>query len=162
MHAAQPSLSVAQQNSRKPDAYLTFCHSRSNGVSVTASARAAGISRVTGSRYEALRIQAVEQENRILDAEGRIATRNQLAEKLTKALQEAEPQYIAPIASSLSRVMGYDAPTRSQVEIRSVPASVEAWMDSLLTIDVSAEQRQELPPAQPKALMDKASSDSSS
>jgi hypothetical protein len=78
----------------------------------------------------------VEHENRLIDAKNRIATRTEVAEHLSKQLKDAEPQYVASIASTLSKVMGYEAPTRSQVEIRTVPPSVQSWMDSLNTIEV--------------------------
>lgn len=140
----------------KPQAYLVFAESRRNGFSITASGKAAGVSRPTATRYETLRIADVERENRLLEARGKIASRNQLAEDLTETLREAEPQYKAQIASTLSRIMGYDAPTRSQIEVRSVPASVESWMQSCLTIDVTPEQPAITESNQPKALPDKA------
>lgn len=141
----------------KPQAFLTFCESRKNGLTISSSAKASGISRPTATRYESLRIADIERENGLLDAEGRIATKNRLAEKLTTALDQAETQYIAGIAGALSRVMGYDAPSRSQVEVRSVPASVESWMQTCLTIDVEAESKQLQEHDPPKALTDKAS-----
>lgn len=144
----------------KPQAFITFCEARKNHQSIGASGRAAGISRATATRYETLRIQGIEQENRLLDAKGAIATKTEVAEELSRSLRDCEPQYKASIASSLAKVMGYEAPTRSQIEVRSVPASVESWMQSCLTIDVSIEaDDKQLTErnSQPKALTDVAS-----
>jgi hypothetical protein len=132
---AQQTPSQSKTRANKPSAFLTFCDARSNGQSIGLSARAAGVSRNTGTRYESLRIEAVEQENRLLDAKGRIASRNQTAEKLSAAMEDCPPQYLAGIATSLSKVMGYEAPTRSQIEVRAIPASVNAWLEGLGTVD---------------------------
>lgn len=140
---------------RKPQAFLTFCEARRNKQSIAASARAAGVSRPTGTRYETLRIQGIEQENRLLDAKGAIATKTEVAEELSRSLRDCEPQYKASIASSLAKVMGYEAPTRSQIEVRSVPASVEQWMQTCLTIDVTVDDKQLQASDPPKALLDK-------
>lgn len=158
--AIQDTPKAYRERTNRPTAYLTFCEARKNGQSIGASAKAAGISRNSGTRYETLRIQGIEQENRLLDAKGAIATKTEVAEELSRSLRDCEPQYKASIASSLAKVMGYEAPTRSQIEVRAVPASVESWMQSCLTIDVSIESDDKQLTernGQPKALTDKAS-----
>jgi len=126
------------QRAHRPTAYLTFSEARKNGQSIGASSRAAGISRNTGTRYETLRVQEMEHQNRLLDAKGAILSKTEVAENLSAALRDCEAQYKASIASSLAKVMGYEAPQRSQIEVRQIPASVNAWLERLDTVDAEA------------------------
>lgn len=95
------------------------------------------------------------QEDGLREARNVIASKNETAELLSEKMRTAEPQYVASIAGALSRVMGYDAPSRAQIEVRSVPANVEAWLSSCLTIDVAVDDKQLSESNPPKALLDK-------
>jgi phosphotransferase system HPr-like phosphotransfer protein len=145
------------QRAQKATAYITFTEARKNGQSIGASSRAAGISRNTGTRYETLRLQEIEHENRLLDAKGAILTKTEVAEELSSTLRDCEPQYKAAIASSLAKVMGYEAPQRSQIEVRQIPASVNAWLEQLGTVDAEAKIIESSDCTPTKALTDKAS-----
>jgi len=127
----------AQSKPTRDQQRAAFYLCRSNGLSIAASSDSVGVSRNTGSAWEK-QAKGLKAE---LDAKrGVIATKAQVAQKLTEALDQASPQYIAPIAGALSKVMGYDAPTRSEQIV--VHASVAQWIDA----------RNELPAAPSKAL----------
>jgi len=117
---------------------------RAAGHSVTASARMAGINRATGTRWEA-EGKRVKAEQELASPEQQtqraaIASKVELAEQLTSALYLVEPADVPSVASTLSKMMGYDSPTRTEQII--VHASVAQWIDA----------RNELPAAPAKAL----------
>lgn len=153
--------SAAQQIERKAtkaEKFSLFVTARNNGATIALSCKAADISLATGGRYEQRRKQDEEREKRLAESMLAIAHKTEVAENLTERLRRCEDQYAAGIAEKLSKVMGYEAPTRSQVEVRQVPASVITWLDSLDVIDTNAQPIDAIAePIQPKALTDKAS-----
>lgn len=139
---------------------LAFNVAMRNGSTIAEASRIAGISRTSGNSW-AKQFRAAEGLQRERDA---IASKTEVAERLTALMRDPEvpPPYQVQAAAQHSRLMGYDAPSRSQIEVRSVPASVESWMQSCLTIDVATEpdiQRVTGQNEPLKALTDKASSE---
>lgn len=110
-----------------------------NGMNVSEASRAVGINRNTGAIW-ARQIRA----SKSVDTErGLVADKAESAKVLTEIIRspsEAAP-YKVNAVTRLSAMMGWDAPTRSQVEVRQVPASVSAWLDGLTVdaIDVAPE-----------------------
>lgn len=114
---------------------------------------------MTGTRWEGRRKAEQESENRLNLARSVIATKIETAEILSETLRTCESQYKAGVAASLARIQGYEAPQRSQIEVRQVPQSVLTWLDSVDAIDVQAESAEQIAQhTPPKALIDKASS----
>lgn len=147
------TLKAVRNKARRAEAFQAFCLSRQNGLNITLSSKAAGISRMTGGRWESERKAALTGQNRLAASERSILARDQLAGLLSASVERCEDQYKANIATALSRVMGYDAPTRQQIEVRQIPASVTSWLEQIDAIDVEAEHVDSLPPATPsKAL----------
>lgn len=66
-------------------------------------------------------------------------TRVEGAERLTELArsESTDPRDVVKAIETASRILGYMAPTRSQVEVHAVPANVEAWLSTLLTVDIS-------------------------
>ena len=113
---------------------------------------------MTGTRYELKRRSEEEHRQALESARGAIATKAETVGILSESLRKAEPQYIAPIAGALARIQGYEAPQRSQIEVRQIPASVMTWLDAIDAIDVNDEPALSLPETVPtKALVDKGS-----
>lgn len=137
---------------RKAEAYQAFRLARSNGLTITASAEAAGVSRMTGSKWESQRKAAEQSGNGFDAARGPILARDELASLLSQSVARCDDQYRANMATALSRVMGYDAPTRQQIEVRQIPASVIGWLETVDAIDTTAEPAELSNPVQPKAL----------
>lgn len=66
-----------------------------------------------------------------------LANRDEVAKVLTNLIRDPDfpPAYKVNAITAYNRMQGHDMPTRSQVEVRTVPASVSAWLD---TVDVTA------------------------
>lgn len=131
--------SVIARRASKSERRLAFAVAIRNGSSITDAARAVGITRNTGSAWA----RQIRERHNVEVTPDAIATKAELARTLTEVLRSPDtaPPYKVTAAAGLSKVLGYDAPTRSQVEVRTVPASVSAWLDGLErdAIDVTPE-----------------------
>lgn len=117
----------------KAEQRLAFKVALANGATPTEAARTVGVNRNTGAAW-AKQIKAkIDVDASLRDT---IASKTDVAATLTELVNSPDtpPPYKVNAATALSRLMGYDAPTRSQVEVRQVPASVSAWLDGM-TVD---------------------------
>lgn len=141
--AALPIAKSTQTAIRKVESYRAFCLARSNGLTITASARAAGVSRPCATDWE--RRRRHEEETRIEDSRtaSALLSKTELAETLARGIKSTEPQYLAGMAKTYAVLMGMEAPSRTQVEVRQIPASVSAWLETIdaepSVIDVTPE-----------------------
>lgn len=117
----------------------TFATALRNGATITEAAKVVGITRPTGSIWA----KEIRAANQIDASRSAIISKNQLAETLSKLVQDGnvDPRDRINAGKAAAEVLGYNAPTRSQVEVRQIPASVSAWLDSLDAdaIDVTPE-----------------------
>lgn len=119
------------------DKRAVFYAARKQGINISASARMAKVSRATGERWERLSKSGLaEQEAR----RAVIATKTDAAKVLSDIVTDSQvaPRDRVNAVATLSKVMGYDAPTRSEQVI--VHASVAQWIEA---------QRQAAMPATP-------------
>ena len=125
------------------DKRTAFYTARKNGASITQAAKLAGIHRDTGTRWAAEeKIRSTQLEAR----SGAVATKQEIAAKLTEiGLHDPDvaPRDRVNAVATLSKVMGYDAPTRSEQII--VHASVAQWVDAQKAIDVQPSPAKALP-----------------
>lgn len=113
----------------KAERRISFARARVEGLSIRQAARAAGVSPGTGTSWERMR----KTKGLIAEAVGAIVQREEAQGILTAIAQHPETPPAVKIAALAERakVDGWYAPTRSQVEVRQVPATVIAWLDSL-------------------------------
>lgn len=131
----------------------TFNLSRANGQSVTASSRAAGISRRTGSVWEKERVaNATQLSSRRASA---LLTKVELGETYSQLVRSADvdPRDKVAAGKSYADLMGLNEPTRTQnVNINAtVPASTLDLIRSRTAARLAARQQQALQ-AQPPAI----------
>lgn len=129
-----PSLAVASPkqtagNRRpSPEQRAAFFTALGQGHSAAACARMVGVSPQTGQDWaKQARVRRAEQQARSV----LIATKTDIAAELTRiALHEPDvaPRDKVNAVATLSKVMGYDAPTRSEQVI--VHASVTQWIEA--------------------------------
>lgn len=118
---------------RKAEKLSAFRIAIRNGLSATQAALSVGISRPTAFKWA----RAIRAEERVSPEESSVLHKQELAEILSEIAKDTEESgaYRVSAASTLSKVMGYDAPARSQIEVRAIPASVNAWLEGLGTVD---------------------------
>ena len=137
MKSAAEKAEAIRKRAAKRDAFATFCTARLNGQSISAACRACGISRDSGTRWERRRLEDQVAQKWVDVENGVVATKNETAKILSDTLRACEPQYKAQVATALSKVMGYEAPQRSQVEVVQAHASTLAWLERIDTIETS-------------------------
>lgn len=132
-----------------PEQRAAFYLALDNGVPIYKAAQMVGVSRPTGDAWAKLaRLGKAEQEAR----RGLIATKSQIAAELTRlGLEQADvaPRDKVNALTAVSKVMGYDAPTRTEQVI--VHASVAQWIEAQrqAAMGAGAEQRAIAPGGEP-------------
>lgn len=133
---------------------LAFSVAFKNGSTISEASRMVGVSRNTGQNW-ANQIRAQHGLDRERES---IVQKQRLAEIYSTIVQDDEESaaYRIDAGSNLSKLMGYDAPSRSITEVRQIPPNVEAWMTACITLNVGEESKAIDQPDPPKALPDKA------
>ena len=112
---------------------LTFVTAMRHGATITEASRAAGINRNTGTAWA----RRVKEQNDLTPERGSVLTKMQAAQGLTELAvsPDTDPRDKIAAIKSAADLLGYNAPTRSEVTHRVVPVSVVAWLDSEDRID---------------------------
>lgn len=129
-----------------PEQRAAFYLALEKGHSVSECARMVGVARNTGSEWaRQAKVRKAEQQARA----GLIATKTQVAAELTRlGLEQADvaPRDKVNALTAVSKVMGYDAPIRSEQVI--IHGSVAQWIEAQR---IAASASAELP-TQPASL----------
>lgn len=105
-----------------------------------------GVNRNTGIEWaRQAKVRAAEQQARA----GSIATKTEIAAELTRLAlhqEDVAPRDKVNAVATLSKVMGYDAPTRSETVI--IQASVRDWIEAQrqIAIEASAQGQVDISP----------------
>lgn len=119
--APQVRISLPTEKQRE-----TFCLSRANGQSVTASATAAGVSRRTGSQWEKER---VSEAAHLKARRGSVATKTEIAAELTRIGlhdDQVAPRDKVNALATAGKLLGYEAPQRIEQVI--IHSTVRDWI----------------------------------
>lgn len=124
------------KRANRADRILAFCQLRSAGFTLADIAKRICVSYGTCQNYEKLYRDKRERAYLEAKAQGEIADKAEVARALTAIIrQESDTRDKIAASSGLSKVMGYDAPQRIQSEIRIIPQSVVAWIDTVALPD---------------------------
>ena len=112
----------------KAEKRLAFAVAIRQGANIAEASRMVGISRITGSAWAA-KIRGHDGLDR---ARASVVSKMEVAETLTSMVRapDIDPRDRINALKSASDILGYNAPTRSEVTHRVVPVSVVAWLDS--------------------------------
>jgi len=134
---------------------MAFTVALRNGSSIAEAARIAGVHRNTGISWA----KVIREHNRLHLERAAIADKSETAEILSGIMRDPETPapYRVNASAALAKIAGYEAPQRSQIEVRQIPASVNAWLEQLGTVDAEAKIIEDGDCTQPKALADKGS-----
>lgn len=109
---------------------LTFLTSRKSGLTIAASARAAGVSENTGQRWDRDRKRGALLNSALATPlMAKSEARAILADRVKDPL--APTAAIVQALALLARLEGWEAPARIEQTVRQVPQGVVAWIDSL-------------------------------
>ena len=107
---------------------------RAAGHSVLASSRMSGINRSTGARWDAeerrkaAEIELAHPEHKTQRAA--IASKIEVAERLTAALHQVKPEDVPAVASELNKTMGYHAAVKTESLTVVLQPSVQDWIEA--------------------------------
>lgn len=134
----------------KAEARIAFYVALDNGATAAEAARLIGISRTTAyqwvKHHKSVKLSKVASDAIVSKVEG--------AQELSKLIrrEDIDPRDKIGAIKTLNEQMGYNAPTRSEVTQRIIPASVMSWLAESDVIDVTPEPAQLDKPATTKAL----------
>ena len=131
IQASKPSNPHMQKDNpphTKAEKRLAFAVAIRQGANIAEASRMVGISRITGSAWAA-KIRGHDGLDR---ARASVVSKMEVAETLTSMVRapDIDPRDRINALKSASDILGYNAPTRSEVTHRVVPVSVVAWLDS--------------------------------
>jgi len=107
---------------RKGRAYEIFAGCRERHLSITESAREAGVSKPTGTRWDRVRIASQVATGQHSGPVGR----EELEGLYSDALRASPPQTVAQIGAAYQRLKGYEKPVETGV--LTWPSSTIAWI----------------------------------
>jgi transposase-like protein len=121
-----------------------FAVALDNGASIAEASRIAGVSRTTGQLWKN-KHTAAKDLAWAEAAHAKVISRAEAAERLTLLArrEDLEPSETVAVVRAVSDLMGYNAPTRSEITQRIIPDSVMSWLTQAEqqrdAIDVNAE-----------------------
>jgi len=108
---------------RKGKAYEIFAGCRDRGLSITESAKDAGVSKPTGSRWDKARIASQVATGQRSGPVGR----EELVGLYSDALRASPPQTVAQIGAAFQKIMGFE--TAPETEALTWPSATIGWID---------------------------------
>ncbi len=108
---------------------IAFCEARKQGRTIVDSCGIAGISRQSGSRWERQR-RMVEEGNKPLDPLGPHLSRGEALALVSEDYRTGDWRTRQQTLGTISAMMGWNAPSKSEVTHRVVPQQTTDWIDA--------------------------------